>query len=535
MKKVTKNLLLPLALTTVLGSLSACGGFRNSYAYDIDFNADVRGTTIQFWTGFGSDLNDTLEEIIDEFEKITGVNVKYESKGSYDGCLKAVGLAATSGKYPHLVVGYPDHWASYVKSDIIVRLDYYFENDVHNEFEPEGESFKMSDFYSDYMRENQSVEFDKEGNPYTLGVPFNKSTEVMTYNKTFFDWIFTQDSLKNDIYIPTTYDEVESVGKAILKFFKDNSLYGNVLYKDGTTTKGSQTDRDVIIDLTDVLEPTSTQNPKAFKPFAYDSKSNFFITTVRQSGGTYTYYDKEAKHGYLAFDSQETRTGLNRLVELYDEQVIGIPSDFGEEKYNSKPFQANRCVMTVGSSAGVANAAAAGNKFKIAAAPTPFHSADKKFVISQGANLALLDKGSREERLASWQLLKFLSKYANGYFCAQTGYFPTCAYAELPGEDGKSGSWVGAGEDFTDYATWLEESKTSASTAVGIRAAAAEVNVSKYINEAEGWVKFVDQPFAGSATIREEVAAIIPWIFTHEKTVDQAIKDMYAKLREYTK
>ena len=100
-------------------------------------------------------------------------------------------------------------------------LDYYFENDVHNDFEPEDESFEIEDFYPDYMRENQSIEFDNEGNPYTLGVPFNKSTECLVYNKTFFDWCASQDDLKDKIFVPATYDELDSVGLAILKLLSD--------------------------------------------------------------------------------------------------------------------------------------------------------------------------------------------------------------------------------------------------------------------------------------------------------------------------
>lgn len=173
MKKSFKTALgLPiLAMATSL--LAGCGSNRNNFAYDLDFNVDVKGQTIQMWAGFGSAINDVLDDVLDEFTRLTGVKVEYESKSSYPECLKAVTLAATKGAYPHVVVGYPDHFASYVKSDIIVRLDYYFENDVHNPtFEPEGQKFKISDFYNDYMVENQSVEFDENGKGYTLGVPF---------------------------------------------------------------------------------------------------------------------------------------------------------------------------------------------------------------------------------------------------------------------------------------------------------------------------------------------------------------------------
>ncbi len=526
MKKTYKTALgLPvLAMATSL--LAGCGSNRNNFAYDLDFNVDVKGQTIQMWAGFGSAINDVLDDVLDEFTRLTGVKVEYESKSSYPECLKAVTLAATKGAYPHVVVGYPDHFASYVKSDIIVRLDYYFENDVHNPtFEPEGQKFKISDFYNDYMVENQSVEFDENGKGYTLGVPFNKSTEVLVYNKSFFEYCASKDDLKDKIYVPASYDELETVGKNILAYFKDNNLYGKEIKNDSGKT---------VLDLRDIYAPDFNDATKRFKPFSYDSQANLFITNVRQNGGKYTEFDKTTKRGYLAFDSQETRTGLTQLKRLYDESVLGIPADWNEAKYGSNPFKACKTVMTLGSSAGVANDATAGNKFEIGAAPVPYVNADKKFVISQGANLALLDKGSREQRVAAWQLIKFLSKYANGYFCSKTGYYPTCAYAEKEG-----GMWANVVKDSEfyeeDYATWLEQARESLSTTDMIRAETADVNLNHYIDEAKGWVKFVDAPFSGSADIREAVASIPPWIFTGQRTIDKAISEMYSKLDDYVR
>ena len=538
MKKSYKSILALPLLAMIIPSLSGCGGNqRNNYAYDLDFNVDVRGTKIQFWAGFGSNINGVVDTLIDEFKRLTGVTVEYESKSNYADCLKAVTGMVTSGKYPHVVVGYPDHFASYVKSDIIVRLDYYLENDVHNSFEPDGETFKLSDFYDDYVVENQSIEFDKDGKPYTLGIPFNKSTEMLVYNKTFFNYCASRDDLKTQIYVPETYDQLETVGQAILKFLEDNNVYNHILYDNGTTTNtdGSK----IVLDLTDVFGPSYSDSKKRFKPFSYDSQANLFITNVRQNGGVYTELDKASGRGYLAFDSQETRTGLTQLKRLYDEKVFGIPADWGEAKYGSNPFKACKTVMTLGSSAGVANDAATGNKFEIGCAPVPYVNAQRKYVISQGANLALLDRGSREERVAAWQFIKFLTKYANGYFCKETGYFPTCPYAEQAGADGLSGMWKGYNEkeefDGEDYATWLSDADSSFNMADRIRADAANTNLNKYINASEGWVKFVDPPFPGSADIRDTVASIPPWVFTGQRTIDQAISSVYATLSDYVR
>ena len=84
----TNKLVVSLVSATMLAgvavSATACkSSWRNKVAYDIDFNADVHGTEIEFWTGFGGSINDVLEPLIGEFEKMTGVNVEYETKNSY--------------------------------------------------------------------------------------------------------------------------------------------------------------------------------------------------------------------------------------------------------------------------------------------------------------------------------------------------------------------------------------------------------------------------------------------------------------------
>ena len=534
--KILTSALTVLMLGGVTIAVTSCGpAWRNNFAYDIDFNADVKGTHIEMWTGFGSSINDYLEPLINEFEKITGVSVKYDSKGSYDNVLNATQLAATSGTFPNVVVGYPDHFATYVNQDIIVRLDYYFENDVHSSFEPEGESFKISDFYPDYMVENQSIEFDKNGKGYTLGVPFNKSTEVLIYNSTFFDWVANQPSLSAKIFVPKTYEEVNSVGEQILAYFDQINLYGNYLLSDGTVSKTDTSTKQnpLILNFHGISKwnDADATHKNSFKPFSYDSQANLFITSIRQNGGTYTYYDKQDKRGYVGFNSAETITALNKLNTYYKNHTFGIPADWDEAKYGSNPFKAQKTLMTLGSSAGVTNDAPTGNAFDIKAAPVPYFSADKKFVISQGANLALLDKGTREERLASWLLVKFLTKYANGYLCAATGYYPASAYAE------NGGMWVGASEDYVDYATFVEDTETNplASTSERIKAQTAKINTDYYVKASENWTKFVDQPFPGSASIRTQVANVPKFLFIDKQTPQQAIDSVLERLKDYIK
>ena len=510
MKPQKLRILFPLSLMTV-SLLSGCGGNRVN-PYTVDFSLDISGAKVNFWGPFGADNNAIVEDLIAVFEEQTGVDVVYESKGSYDQLKQAIDLSATSQTYPHLTLGYPDHFAGYVRSNIIVRLDYYFESGgtyAYGDYNEADRTYAMTDFYEDYMVENQSIEMKSETEGWTLGVPFNKSTEIMTINKTFFDWAVTQNP---EITVPATWDEVAAVGPKITTLLQP--FFGKVIGSDGLAYANAQAAADagqtVVLDMTNA-------SANLFRPLSYDSQANLFITTVRQNGGTYTEIDYTSGKGYLAYNSEETVEGLQRLRDLFDDKVLGVPKLWEESKYSSGPFKDVMAVMAIGSTAGVQNNAPAGNKFTLSAAPIPYVDASRKYVISQGTNLALLDRGTEQERVAAWRLLQFLSKYANAEFVQRSGYFPSCEYAE----------------NDPDYQDFL--ANPGFSTTEKIKAEVAKVNSNVYIDDDENWIKFVDAPFVGSAYVRNEVAAIPEALFFTEETIQQILDNSYANMPEYVR
>ena len=127
-------------------------------------------------------------------------------------------------------------------------------------------------------------------------------------------------------------------------------------------------------------------------------------------------------------------------------------------------------------------------------------------------------------------LLKFLTKYANGYICSQTSYYPASPYAEL------GGMWKGVDEDkYIDYATWLDDSLESPNTTERIKGQTANINVDYYIKATEKWTKFVDQPFPGSASVREEVASVPKYVFLDKMEPQKAIDEVLKQLRDYVR
>lgn len=499
-KRKTQCLLLVASAALASGLLAGCG-HSSVNPYNLDWSESTNGVEINFWTPFGSDIEVALEDIIATFTEKTGIKVSCESKGGYDNLESAVTGSASTGTMPEVTLAYPDHEAAYLDNNSLVKLDYYFENDGDD-------SFAISDFYSDYMKENQTLEFKDDGTPYTLGIPFNKSTEVLCYNKTFFDWAKTQDAT---IAVPTTWNEVQSVGVKIVNVL--TPAFGHVI---GTDNK-IYANPDALPSTVDPLLDFSSVAASDFHPFSYDSQSNYFISTVRQWGGTYTTYDATSKKGYVAFDSQETKDGLQFMKDTYKAGSVIIPANVAEAKYTSSEFKLLKEVMVVGSSAGVKNQVSTGGAFDTACAPVPVKDASKKYVISQGTNLVMLDQGTNAQRLAAWKLIKYLSKEANGLFASETGYFPSCEYATNSAE----------------YQAFVN--KKAISSADKLDQACIKVNTEYYMNSSAGWTKFVDPGFVGSSTIRESVTTVMARLFVDNLTPEAAIKEQYASLGDYVK
>lgn len=527
MKNVKKlKFIAPLALVGLL-ALSGCGTTLGEADTDnLDVTIDTRGVTISMWTGFGSSITSTLENIIEGFTEKTGIIVEHESKGGYDNLQTAIELATSTVTYANIAVGYPDHFAGYINSNIQLRLDGLIKNDHKRAVKKDAEGFDVDadgiriinyeDFYDDYKPENESLEFKSDGSGYKLGLPFNKSSEAMVYNATFFDWCKTQADLKDKIFVPTTWAEVKTVGNAVKSLFASKNVYGKVLASDGNVYDTLPDDGS----LSAVYDATKVTSANDFKLLSYDSTANMFITLVRQFGGTYTEIDKtKTGIGYAAFNDanykQKTLDAMAMVRDLDADGLIGIPASFGESLYCSTPFKNGRSLLNIGSTAGVSNAITGGFITKAAAIPQNEKIPSTKFVISQGTNLALFNKGTDAEKVAAWKLMVYLSQQMNGEFAARTGYFPTCESA--------TNSEV--------YQEYLD----SFGGAELLQKECGILNAYTYGNASKGWTRFVDPGFQGSSAIRTEVGNIPGYILlSNDYANDQAILDaVYAKLPDY--
>ena len=189
MKKISKIFAMALIALSVF-CLASCGGNSGGGKTDGDV------IEINYWHGNGAALETALEKIKANFE------AKYEGKykvnlvkyGGYDNLRDTLAAAISSGDTPTAAQTYPDHVALYLYGEALQSLDKYINNPEYGMSKEEQAQF-IEGFW------NEGTIYDAAGTRYAL--PFNKSTEVMFYNKTIFE--------KYGWSVPQTWDEVLAI------------------------------------------------------------------------------------------------------------------------------------------------------------------------------------------------------------------------------------------------------------------------------------------------------------------------------------
>ncbi len=462
-----KLLVLVLSLGAVLG-LSACGGEKSD---------------ITMWTGFGTSITTKLEEILAEFEEETGIKVSHETKGGYENLKQAAVYEMATGNTPTVILGYPDHFAEYIFGASLLPLDSFIAKE---------EADFLDDFVQAYLPENKSF-----GDGLIYGLPFNKSSEVLLYNKTFFDYY--------ELEVPETWEDMATVCQEIVDIVKD--IIDNkdgIVAEIGPDGKAGET----IFDFTTVGKISN------FVPFAYDSASNLFITTTRQWEGTYTQRGEDYKTGYVKFDNDETKAAMAFFDDMAAKGLFTLPS-YWEESYASNAFKVLKCILTVGSSAGVTYNVPTGDAFEVGVAPIPYNGeTGVKCVIQQGTNIGMMSNTTAEEREMAWELIKYLtSAEVNTDFAIGTGYVPVRTSA-LASD------------------TYKNELLNYNGTDTNTKLKSATANVVLNYDEL-GYTPFVDDAFIGSASIRSYAEEMMDMFIVDTKTIDDALKATLALLKGF--
>ncbi len=371
MKKLV-SMLLVLAMMLCVAGVSVAEEAAPAY--------DGSEVTITFYNTMGANLTAVLDAYIAEFNALyPNIKVEYTSVGGYDDVRDQISKEIPEGIQPNIAYCYPDHVALYNLAKAVQTLDAYIDSDAvitraDGTTEVMGLTAEQkADFIEGYY--NEGREFG-DGLMYTM--PLSKSTEVLYYNKTFFD--------ENNLTVPETWAELEEVCKKIIE-----------------------------------IDPMSI-------PLGYDSEANWFITMTEQYNTPYT----SATAPHFLFDNAENKAFIKMFRDWYQEGYLTTQSLYGA--YTSGLFTSTsdiKSYMSIGSSAGATYQRPAANAdgsypFEVGITTIPQVDANNKKVISQGPSLCIFKKANPQEVAASWLFVKFLTTNVEfqAEFSIASGYVP---------------------------------------------------------------------------------------------------------------
>ena len=385
-----------LMIVMLMGMLAACGDTNPTEPSNDPQPGNPTGTvgnfqvpeggydgsavTITFYHTMGSNLTPVLDAYIEEFNKLyPNITVNYESVGGYDDVRDQISKDLTVGKQPNIAYCYPDHVALYNLAKGVATQDDLIASDIEiTRADGTTEILgltdeQVADFIEGYYNEGKQF---GDGLMYTL--PMSKSTEVLYYNKTFFQ--------EHELSVPTTWDELEALC-AQIKAIDPNSI-----------------------------------------PLGYDSEANWFINMTEQYKSPYT----SATGDHFLFDNDQNRAFIKEFNSWYNAGYLTTQTLYGA--YTSGLFVSTtgvRSYMSIGSSAGATHQRPAKNAdgeypFEVGIASIPQVDAANPKVISQGPSLCIFQKDNAQEVVASWLFVKFLTTNVEfqAEFGMASGYVP---------------------------------------------------------------------------------------------------------------
>ena len=431
----------------------------------------------------GQNLQPILIDAIERFNALyPDITIEPSYPGKYDDVRDTIKNELAGGTQPHLAYCYPDHVALYNVTKKVVPLDAFIESTIEITREDGTKEVlglteeQIDNFIDGYYAEG--AVFDEAGTMYTL--PMSKSTEVLYYNKTFFDTYAEEYGLK----VPTTWEEMEDACEKILKIKADKNL-------------------------------TSLN-----KPLGYDSEANWFITMCEQYGSNYTSATGNTK---FLFNNKKNREFVQMFREWYDKGYFTTQELYGS--YTSDLFKTAGIVMCIGSSAGATHQVPDGTdghaEFDVAIAPIPQINLEAPKAISQGPSLVMFDQANKQEVVATWLFAKFLTTDAEfqASFSMVSGYIPVIEREALV-------------EAIPDYGTWLDTGIAPGATAADPKSKAIATTISVALSQQDAY--FVSPAFNGSSKARDVVGALMQFCFVEQTgdipaMIEQAFKDAIAE------
>ncbi len=476
MKKRVISLFMLVAMLIGMLGMAGCNttgsnAEPNFVVPEAGFNPD-EAVTITFTHTMGANLQAVLDTYIAEFKKLyPNITVEHMSAGGWSDINGTINTEIAGGTQPNIAYCYPDHVAMYNIAKAVVTLDNLIASDMAIAGTDEIIGLtdaQRADFIDAYYNEGLVY-----GDNLMYTMPLNKSTEVLYYNKTFFD--------KYELTVPTTWEEMWKTCERILEI-----------------------------------------DPNCYAPLGYDAEENWFITLCEQMKTGYT----SATGDHYIFNNDQNKAIIKELREYYEKGYFTTQELYGSYTSNlfveSTPVDADgfpkgdNIYMCIGSSGGASyqmsskdtDLAAGEFGFEVGVAPIPQADANNKKVISQGPSLCIL-KGkdtTDQQVLASWLFVKFL-----------------CTNVEFQAEFSMASGYMPVLKSVTEneqYAKWLNE----ANGYEKLVATCVKVGI-------EGRdTYFVSPAFNGSSKARVQAGALLLKCISGKldgKTLDQLINEAF--------
>ena len=378
MKKIISSILaVALLLALCLTCFAGCtGGGSQAIEFVMPEGGfdTTKPVTIKFYHSMGAGLQKILDDALVRFNELyPNITVDHASYGDYKGIRDQIKNEITVGGQPNVAFCYPDHVAYYNVSGAVQPLDVLINSDY---------------WYNAQEQEDLGENYFADGRVYADGklysLPMQRSTEVLFYNKTFFD--------KHGLTPPTTWDEMEALCEQIKE-----------------------------------LEPTCI-------PLGYDSEANWFITMCEQYGSDYT----SASGENFLFNNETNRNFVKRFRTWYENKWV-TTQELNGGAYSSSMFVgksssgeavSTRCYMSIGSTGGATyqqpTVTNGKPEFEVGIVPIPQVDPANPKVISQGPSLCIFKNADPQEVLASWLLVKFLTTEVEyqATYSMNNGYTP---------------------------------------------------------------------------------------------------------------
>lgn len=312
-------------------------------------NTSIESCTIEFWHAMNNKQEAELTALTEKFnaENEYGITVNLTNQGNYSDLSSKLTANAMADTLPDLAQAYNNWLSSY--TDKLVHLDDFVANDFDN----------WDDIVSGYRDENNQFGF-------ISGIPFNKSTYVLFYNKTMFDEL--------GLKAPTTWDELVTVADKI------------------KTEKGIET-------------------------IGWDDLAGMFQAMLAQNDCGYI-----DENGAL-FDNEKGLETVTYIMNLFNN---GYARLVGEDKYFSNVLSNKLIATYVGSSTGASYITAEDWELGVA----PLVSKDVKAANAAGTNIVMFATDSNKQKAAWEYLKFLTSAEATTEWAMTTGYLPvrTSAY-----------------------------------------------------------------------------------------------------------